>query len=55
MRIGESRNRSKIVSVLLSASVERVGVSRMQDFFYIGFFFNVVFVKESVLLEYVMY
>ena len=27
------RNLSKIVSVLLSAMVERVGVSRMQDFF----------------------
>ena len=28
-----SRNFFKLVSVLLSASVERVGVSRMQDFF----------------------
>ena len=28
----KSRNLSKIVSVLLSASVERVGVSRMRDF-----------------------
>ena len=26
---------SKFVSVLLSASVERVGVSRMRDFFYV--------------------
>ena len=34
VRIGKSCNLSKIVSVLLSASVERVGVSRMQDFFY---------------------
>ena len=33
VRIGKSRNLSKIVSVLLSASVERVGVSRMRDFF----------------------
>ena len=32
VRIGKSRNLSKIVSVLLSASVERVGVSRMRDF-----------------------
>ena len=32
VRFGKSRNLSKIVSVLLSASVERVGVSRMRDF-----------------------
>ena len=32
VRIGKSRNLSKIVSALLSASVERVGVSRMHDF-----------------------
>ena len=32
VRIGKSRNLSKIVMVLLSASVERVGVSRMRDF-----------------------
>ena len=32
-RIGKSRNLSKIVSVLLSASVERVGVFRMRDFY----------------------
>jgi hypothetical protein len=30
----KSRNLSKIVLVLLSASVERVGVSRMQFFFF---------------------
>ena len=35
VRIGKSRNLFKIVSVLLSASVERVGVSRMRDFFII--------------------
>ena len=33
VRIGKLTNLSKIVSVLLSASVERVGVSRMRDFF----------------------
>ena len=32
-RIGKSRNLSKIVSVLLSAQVERVGVSHMRDFY----------------------
>ena len=31
----KSRNLFKFVSVLLSASVERVGVSRMRDFFLI--------------------
>ena len=31
VRIGKTRNLSKIVSVLLSASVEKVGVSRMRD------------------------
>ena len=30
----KSRNLFKFVSVLLSASVERVGVSRMRDFFF---------------------
>ena len=32
-KIDKSRDLFKFVSVLLSASVERVGVSRMRDFF----------------------
>ena len=32
IKIDKSRNLFKFVSVLLSASVERVGVSRMRDF-----------------------
>ena len=35
-RIGKSRNLFKIVSVLLSTSVKKVGVSRMRDFFYMS-------------------
>ena len=34
--LDKSRNLSKFVSVLLSASVERVGVSRIRDFFLIN-------------------
>ena len=34
--LDKSRNLSKFVSVLLSASIERVGVSRMWDFFLIN-------------------
>ena len=44
----KSCNRFKFVSVLLSASVERVGVSRMRDFFYIKLMFRVNMSFENI-------
>ena len=44
----KSTNLFKFVLVLLSASVERVGISRMRDFFYFFIFFLALGLKKML-------